>query len=372
MRVGINLLYLIPGIVGGTETYAAGLLRGLAQVASDDEFFIFVNRAAAGWPLPASSNFTRVVCPITGFNRVERYLYEQIGLPLLLRRYGVDIVHSLGYVGPVFTPCPSVLTVHDANFVDVSSMPAWRRTVLRVFVTLAAKRARVVITVSDFSKRRILETLRLPASKITVIHEAPLVEGGLVLDWSEIKGLYGIREPYLIAFGGKAVHKNVITLIKAFAVLGQEFEHSLVLIGHLSPDVDLTAIEKDCRLRDRVCATGYIPRAHIWPLLSHAEIFVFPSMYEGFGLPVLEAQRAGVPVVCSSAGALPEIAGDGAIYFNPQSMENLVQVIRRVLLSSEMRNALVRKGKENLKRFSWQEAAQQTVAIYRNAASMCY
>jgi glycosyltransferase involved in cell wall biosynthesis len=372
MRIGLNLLYLLPGVVGGTETYGAGLLRGLAQIADNDKFLVFLSRAAAKWPLPASSNFTRVLCPITGFNRVERYLYEQIGLPLLLRRYGVDIVHSLGYVGPVFTPCPSVLTVHDANFVDVSSMPAWRRTVLRVFVTLAAKRARVVITVSDFSKRRILETLRLPASKITVIHEAPLVEGGPVFDWSEIKRLYGIKEPYLIAFGGKAVHKNIITLMKAFAVLGQEFEHSLVLIGHLSRDVDLTAIEKDCRLRGRVCATGYIPRAHIWPLLSHAEIFVFSSMYEGFGLPVLEAQRAGVPVVCSSAGALPEIAGDGAVYFNPQSVDDLVRVIRRVLLSSEMRKALIREGKENLKRFSWQQAAQQTLAIYRTVASVYY
>jgi glycosyltransferase involved in cell wall biosynthesis len=372
MRIGINLLYLIPGIVGGTETYAAGLLRGLAQIAPNDEFFIFVNRAAAAWPLPASPNFTRVICPITGLNRVQRYLYEQIGLPSLLRQYGVDILHSLGYIGPVFTPCPSVLTVHDANFIDLESMPAWRRTVLRLFVTLAAKRAQIVITDSNFSKSRLSDALKLSKRKISVIYAAPVVDDDPMLDWPEIKQLYSIQEPYLIAFGGKAAHKNIITLIKAFAVLGQEFEHSLVLIGHLPPDVNLTAIEEHCQLRGRLFATGYIPRAHIWPLLSHAEIFVFPSLYEGFGLPVLEAQHAGVPVVCSSAGALPEIAGDGAIYFNPQSVENLVQVIRRVLLSSEIRKALVRKGKENLKRFSWQEAAQQAVAIYKSVASMYY
>jgi len=370
MRVGINLLYLIPGIVGGTETYAAGLLRGLAQVASDDEFFIFVNRAAAGWPLPASPNFTRVLCPITGLNRVQRYLYEQIRLPLLLRQYGVDILHSLGYVGPVLASCPSVVTVHDANFVDLESIPAWRKIVLRLFVTLAAKRAQIIITDSDFSKNRLAKVLKLPIRKITVIHAAPVVDDGPVLDWSEIKQLYSIKEPYLVAFGGKAVHKNIVTLIKAFEVLGQEFEHSLVLIGHLPPNVKLTAIEE--HLRGRIFATGYIPRAHIWPLLSHAELFIFPSLYEGFGFPVLEAQHAGVPVVCSSGGALPEIAGDGAMYFNPLSVENLVQVIRRVLLSSEMRNALVRKGKENLKRFSWQKAAQQTVAIYKSVASMAY
>lgn len=241
---------------------------------------------------------------------------------------------------------------------------------LRLFVTLAAKRAHVVVTVSDFSKNRLSEVLKLPINKITVIHEAPLVDDGPVLDWQEIKKLYNIKEPYLIAFGGKAAHKNIITLIKAFAVLGQEFEHNLVLIGRLPPDVNLIAMQEHCRLRGRIFATGYIPRAHIWPLLSHAELFVFPSLYEGFGLPVLEAQYAGVPVVCSSAGALPEIAGDGATYFNPLSVENLVQVIRRVLLSSEMRKALVRKGKENLKRFSWRKAAQQAVAIYKSVASM--
>jgi len=370
MRVGINLLYLIPGIVGGTETYAAGLLRGLAQVAPDDEFFVFVNRAAAEWPLPANLNFTRVICPITGLNRAQRYLYEQTRLPLLLRRYGVDILHSLGYVGPVLTSCPSVLTIHDANFVDLVSIPAWRRIVLRLFVTLAAKRAQIIITDSDFSKSRLAEVLKLPIRKITVIHAAPVVDDGPVLDCSEIKRLYSIKEPYLVTFGGKAVHKNIATLIRAFAVLGQEFEHSLVLIGHLPPDVKLTAIEE--HLRGRIFATGYIPRAYIWSLLSHAELFVFPSLYEGFGLPVLEAQHAGVPVVCSSRGALPEIAGDGAIYFNPLSVENLVQVTRKVLLSSEMRKALVKKGKENLKRFSWQEAAQQAVAIYKSVASMDY
>ena len=131
MRIGINLLYLIPGIVGGTETYAAGLLQGLANIGFDEEYIIFSNREAFDWPLPDRLNFRQVVCPIHGSNRAKRYFFEQFEFPKLLRDHRIDLIHSLGYIGPIKTSCPAVVTIPDLNFVDLArTMPFQKRLIL--------------------------------------------------------------------------------------------------------------------------------------------------------------------------------------------------------------------------------------------------
>src|SRR5437870_13548482 len=116
MRIALNLLYLIPGVVGGTETYAAGLLHGLANVDAQDQFVVFVNRESQQWPLPVSPNFTRVICPVSALSRSRRYFFEQVLLPRWLQKHAIDVVHSLGYVSPLFTSCASIVTIHDLNF----------------------------------------------------------------------------------------------------------------------------------------------------------------------------------------------------------------------------------------------------------------
>jgi glycosyltransferase involved in cell wall biosynthesis len=370
MRIGINLLYLLPGIVGGTETYAAGLLHGMAATAPDDEFLIFVNQDATDWPIPAAANFTRIVCPVDGKNRGARYLFEQLRLPGYLRRHQLDLVHSLGYVGPRFCPCPSVLTIPDPNYIDLAhTMPMHRRLPLRFLSTQAARNADAVITISNFSRKRLSETLHLPASAINVIHLAPRLEmsAGDAIDWPELRNQYNIREPYLVAFGGGAIHKNIPTLLNAYTAIHGKYPHALVLIGHLPSNVELSAFKHQPSHEPRVIVTGYVPGEHIRPLLSHAELFIFPSLYEGFGLPVLEAQQAGVVVACSTAGSLPEVAGDGARYFDPYSVESITAEIDTCLSDTPTRDMLRRKGCENLQRFSWEKTASATVAVYRKA-----
>lgn len=367
MRIGINLLYLIPDVVGGTEIYARGLLSGLADLSPNEEFVVFVNRAADRWPLPSDSHFLRIICPIAGVNRVQRYFYEQLILPVLLRQYQVDLLHSLGYVGPLLAPCPTILTVHDTNFADLpKAMPFWKRISLALFSTLAAKRAAKIITDSEFSKTRISKIMRLPLEKIVVIYSAPLIDDTFHMSvdrWAEIKQLYGLNRPYIVAFGG-ARHKNIQVLVEAFASLQGKLEHDLVLIGRLPPEIKVAVVEKWYHLKERIIATGYIPRAHVWSLLSHADLFVFPSLYEGFGLPILEAQYSGVPVVCSFTAALPEVAGNGALFFDPRSAEDLAHIIYRVLTDTKLRREIIKKGKENVRRFSWHKAAQETLDVY--------
>ena len=362
MKIGINLLYLLPGVVGGTETYAAGLLHGLAEIDQRNEYVVFVNRESESWPLPRAANFTRVVCPLRAAGRASRYLFEQVRLPRLLARYHIDVVHSLGYVGPLAAPCSSVVSIHDLNYIALrNTMPGGRRIALGFFSIQAARRANHVITISDFSKREICRTLRLDPGKVTVTHLGGLRNGASNSseNWMELTGRYGIREPYVIAFGGGTPHKNIPRLIRSFALVKDAFPHSLVLIGHIPSNAALNAT------RDRVTITGYVPEEHILPLLSHADLFVLPSLYEGFGLPVLEAQQAAVAVACSSAGSLPEVGGEGVIYFDPTSVEHIADTIRRCLADTNLRSQLILKGRENLSRFSWTKTARETLSVYQ-------
>ena len=367
MKIGINLLYLLPGVVGGTEIYAAGLLYALAQVNEQDEFIVFVNRESKNWSIPEAQNFNRVVCPLQATRRGRRYFFEQLRLPRLLTKYKIDVVHSLGYVGPLFAPCPSVVTIPDLNYIALKhNMPNRRRIALRFSSTKSAQRANRVITISNFSKREISRSLKLTPDKITVTHLGPIMDGNTNSseNWAELKNRYGIQERYVVAFGGGSLHKNIHRLIQAFALVKDEFPHFLMLIGRIPSNVDLSAESIGRGVRDRIIITGYVPRDHIRPLLSLADLFVLPSLYEGFGLPVLEAQQAAVAVACSTAGSLPEVGGDGALYFYPNSVENIAQTIRHCLADDELRSQLILKGQENLKRFSWKKTAIETLAVY--------
>ncbi|MBN2345267.1 MAG: glycosyltransferase family 4 protein [Candidatus Aminicenantes bacterium] len=364
MRIGINLLYLLPGIVGGTETYASGLLQGLARVDSRDEFFLFMNRECADWPLPRANNFLRVACPVTAVRRGQRYLFEQLHLPRWLKGHGVDVVHSLGYVGPLHPPCPAVVTLPDLNYKAVGhTLPLGKRLVLGFFSRRSARRAEEVITLSNFSKDALCAGLGLPAGKVTVTYLGPRRgdAGGAREAAGTILERYGVTLPYLAAFAGGAVHKNIGRLLQAFARLKDRFPHRLLLIGRPAADVQRRGFPAG------VIATGHVPAEHVLPLLSRADAVVLPSEYEGFGLPVLEAQQAGAPLACSRAGSLPEIAGDAALFFDPRSVSDMEEKVARLAGEPRLREELRQKGLANLRRFSWERTAGDTLAVYRRA-----
>jgi len=362
MRIGLNLLYLLPNIVGGTETYAAGLLHGLARLGDQNEFVIFINKESANWPIPQAANFVRVMCPVAAINRGQRYFYEQFRLPSMLKKYEIDVVHSLGYIGPLWTPCLAIVTVHDLNYLAIGhTMPLGKRYLLRFFSVQAAQRAKAVITVSSYSKSVICDELKIHPNKITVTLEGPRWNENYISPdvVNKIKASYGISGPYLVAFGGGALHKNIPRLLQAFAELKKELPHKLVLIGHLPHNLNLGELPED------IIATGYVPAEHVLPLLMGAELFVLPSLYEGFGLPVLEAQQSGVPVVCSTAGSLPEVAGAAAVFFDPYSVEDMADKISRVAHAKVLQEELRQKGLINVKRFSWEKTARETMAVYQ-------
>jgi len=364
MRVGINLLFLLPGVVGGTETYAAGLLHGLAQTGGKHSYVVFMNDESAQWPTPPGPNFTRVACSLKATSRSRRYFFEQLSLPRILKKHEIDVVHSLGYVGPLWTPCPAVVTVPDLNYLFVgNSMSFVKRHLLRFFSTHAAKRAKAVITISNNSKSAICNRLKIHPEKVVVTLLGPRWKDIFVSQdvMSKVKAIYNISGSYLVAFGGGSVHKNIPRLIQAVAELKKELPRTLVLIGHLPSNVNLRELLGD------IIATGYVPAEHILPLLSGAEVFVLPSLYEGFGLPVLEAQQVGVPVVCSTAGSLPEVAGEAAVFFDPYSVKDLADKIAQVARDPTLQAELRKKGQTNVQRYSWERTARETLAVYEKA-----
>ncbi|SDB43567.1 Glycosyltransferase involved in cell wall bisynthesis [Desulfonatronum thiosulfatophilum] len=376
IRIGLNLLYLLPGIVGGTETYASGLLRGLAEVDDQLEYVVFMNQESARWPLPEIPVIRRVICPVRATNRLQRLAFEQTRLPAMAREHDLDLMHSLGNVSPIFNSCPSVVTIHDINIKGHGrSMPLLKRVILAFLVRRGAYATRAVITNSEFSRGEIHRHLGLPLDRIHVVPLASDLrddilseQSGFASDTDTPDQPGEIDGPYILAFASQSSHKNIPRLIEAFARIAPSFPHNLVLAGHLPRDGATDAAIARWNMTDRVRITGFLPRANVMRLMEKAELFVFPSLYEGFGLPLLEAQTMGTPVACAQRGALPEVAGESAVYFDPEQVLDMAATLAHLLSDEELRTQLVAKGYKNQQRFSWTAAARKTLDIYAMAA----
>jgi glycosyltransferase involved in cell wall biosynthesis len=371
LRIGLNLLYLVPGVVGGTETYARSLVGALAGLDGEEDYRLYVNEETADAGLFDGLDVEVVPCAVRAASRPARYAYEQLRLPRRLRRDDIDLLHSLGYVGPLVLPCPHVVTIHDLIYVGFRDhMSARRRHALRLFVRATARRAARVITVSESSRRELMDDIGLDRARVTVIHEASrdVDPASLPADPTVVER-YGLADRYIVAFSSLSPSKNIASLVDAYAEIASEVVESLVLIGHLPPDSGVRAQIDALGLGNRVTVTGWVPDDDVLPLIGRAALFAFPSLYEGFGLPVLDAQAMGVPVVCSSAASLPEVAGSGALFVDPRSVSDMADGLRRVLADDELRSELVIKGRANVDRFSWHQAAVETQAVYREVAT---
>jgi glycosyltransferase involved in cell wall biosynthesis len=372
MNVGINLLYLLPGIVGGTATYAVSLLEALAGADPDNRYFVFVNRESAELELVQADNFVVVACPVPARVRALRYAYEQVVLPRTVDRYRLDVMHSPGYIAPLRLDCSSVVTIPDLNYRAIPEVfTPVRRRVFESMVPRSARAADAVLTISEASRRQIVDTLGVPPEKVTVTHLAakgrarPRAEGG-----ADMARDLGIDGRYLMAFSSQSPHKNIDGLLRAFHLLAAEEAVQLVLVGH-EPErgQPLRALVEELKLTERVVFAGYRSDEEVARLFQGATAFAFPSMYEGFGIPVLEAMEAGVPVVCSNAASLPEVAGDAALLFDPADVRAMASAMEVVLQSAAERERLIARGFRQARQFSWRTTAEQTLAVYQSVVA---
>jgi glycosyltransferase involved in cell wall biosynthesis len=375
-HVGLNLLYLVPGEVGGSEIYARRLVAALAAERPDVRFTAFAGREAApslrdeGWPPNAGVH----ELPVKAAAKPVRAAAELTLLPAAAARAGVDLLHSLGTTSPPVTRGASVVTVLDLIYEHYpDTFPAAARLGLKALVGPGARAATRVIAISEAVKRDVVERLRVPADRVDVVYlgfgmrrEAqPTAEATL----RERFGLGGGRA--VLCVSAALVHKNLDRLIDAFSQLGAGFEDCrLVLAGHAGREqARLADLAASRGVGDRVVLTGWIDAADLEGLYGLAACCAYPSLHEGFGLPVLEAMVRGVPLACSNATALPEVAGDAAELFDPLDTSAIASALQRLLVDEEHAARLAERGRQRAATFTWERCARDTLAAYERALS---
>lgn len=371
MRIGINLLYLIPGVVGGTETYAAGLLRGLALLNKADDFFIFTNRQSATWPLPDDGHFARISCPVSATRPPLRHALEQALLPAYAARLRLDVLHSLGYVTPLLARCASVVTIPDLNcFALEREMGRVRARILRALIGLSARSARSIITLSEFSKSEISRRLSVSPDRLFVTYLAPRPgqeeHGPRAHPSDQVE--VARQRPYMIAFSSRSPHKNIALLVRAFGLARERSSvtHDLVIVGN-TPIGWNGAFDSAGEIPAWVTLTGYLRNDVLDATLQGADALLFPSLYEGFGLPVVEAMAMGVSVLCSNRACLPEVAGGAALLCDASSVDDVSCGISQLALDRGLRSRLREQGLRRARRFSWESTARETLKAYECA-----
>jgi glycosyltransferase involved in cell wall biosynthesis len=366
VRVALNLSFVVPGETGGMEVYARELARALAD-RPDVELVLLGNRLLDdGWP-----EVDRRVMPIDPRRRVEWVLGDQVHAPRAAARAGADVVHSLASTGPAAGGPVRVTTIHDLNYKLVPETHFGIRGLgMRVLVPLAARRSRRLIVDAAYTRDDLSRHLGTPPEKVDVVPLAATVpRHGDATAESELRARLDVGErPLVLSLSAKRPHKNLARLLRALAAFEPARRPALVVPGYPTPhERELRRLAAALGIADLVRFPDWLPARDLEGLYRAAACMVFPSLYEGFGLPVLEALARGVPVACSDRSSLPEVAGDAALLFDPEDVGAIRAAMERLLREPRLAERLRAAGRERAARFTWERTAELTVASYRRA-----
>lgn len=364
MRIGYDITSL-GARPSGVGTYTLQLLLGMAEADAGHEFVLLANRHEHGVALAGHPSLRPRPRPFP-----SRMLWMQALLPQFLAAEGVQLCHYPNSIAPLRSPCPYVVTIHDMTLSLMPGRHPWRKQLLvRPLIPLVARRAARVITVSQQARADIVRLLRVPEERVAVIAEAaaPIFRPAPPEEQARVRAAYGIAGPYLLFIGTLEPRKNLVRLIRAWHSLRQRgaIPHRLVIVG--APGWAYRQIYAELhRLRctDDLIFTGYLPLADLPAIYSAADGFAFPSLAEGFGLPVLEALACGTPTLISNTPALVETAGQAAVRVDPYDVPAIADGIERLLTDQALRDRLRRAGPARAAHFSWRRSAQATLALY--------
>ena len=370
-RIGLNLVFLVPGEAGGMEIYARQLIPALVAAAPQLRFTAFINRTTAGAPGPWQALTESVVVPVDARQRIQWVRGEQQLLPPLARRAGIDLLHSFASTAPAWGAFRRVVTIHDLIYRTVpEAHPGLRSLGMRILVPTAARRSHRIIVDAASTRDDLQRFLRVPAAKIDVValglgtppSAHPMPE-------TEIRARLAAGDRAIVlSVSAKLAHKNLPRLLGALAGIPAASRPLLVLPGYHTPHEDeLRAQAGRLGVQDDVRFLGWVSAEELEGLYAAAAGFVFPSLAEGFGLPVLEAMARGVPVACSGRGALAEVAGPAALLFDPESETAIRDAIVRLLTDRDEAARLAAAGRAHAAGFSWSQTAAGTLASYRRA-----
>lgn len=366
MRVGFNAWHYRPKTLGGGETYLLNLLTTLNRTDSEIELIVFTT--PLNHALLTDLGMNCICYPVLAQHRAVSILWEQTLLPYLCRRHSIDILHTSANIGLLFPTCPVVLTLHDMFFTRFPK--SLRSRILRTIVPVAARRSAHVITDSQTSRNQVLEGIGLSQESVSVVYLAADDRYFRPFDsdksGAQIALSHGLGTDFILYVGSGAPHKNIKGLIAAFSLLEAGFpDYKLGIVGDMGDQLEeLRASATSEGVSRKVIFTGRVSNENLRGIYKAASVFVFPSFYEGFGLPVIEAMASGVPVITSDRSCLPEICADAALLVDPCQPPRLAKAIERVLSDESLRTSLASRGKARAKDFSWHAVAKETLAIY--------
>jgi glycosyltransferase involved in cell wall biosynthesis len=341
-RIGVNALYLIPGGVGGTEIYLRSLLAALAKVDSTNEYWVFTNRETGRDLVPEQANFRWKPQPVRAAIRPWRLLWEQTGLVWAAR--GVDVLFNPGFTAPALGLCPSVTVFHDLQHKRLPQyfrwfdLPFWN-----LFLWMAVRRSRALIAVSEATRHDL---------QLYYGRDATVVLHGVDPAFLEISAARSPQD-YILCVSTLHPHKNLERLLQVYANTPELPQ--LVIAGMKG----FAAKRIEELAGDHVRITGWIPRQELYGLFQRACAFVYPSTFEGFGIPVLEAMAAGIPVACSDIPPLREVAGDTVIYFDPEDNVAIGNALRTVITD----HSRVEAARRRAQTFTWEKCARETLTV---------
>jgi len=372
-HIGANLLWLVPGVVGGSEDYTVRLLDSFARTPDQEmQVTLFVNKAFPEAHPRICERYPIAVAPVSGWSRPARVAAEATWLARQARAERLAFVHHLGGTMPLRESVPGVVTIHDLQpFTHPEYFRPVKRAYLGVTVPRSVRRAIVVVALSEFTRRDVAERMGIDPERILLV--PPGIDRRGARDQAEmarVRRVFGLGDrPFFLYPTITYPHKNHVTLVRAFARLAaSNREAMLVLTGGVG------ASERDVRaeielqgLGDRVVRAGRIPRRDLDGLFEAASALTFPSHYEGFGIPVLEAMSHRLPVLASSSTALPEVVGDGGVLLDPDDVEAWAEAMGRIIDEPEHRADLSRRAEARAAGFTWEASAQALGAVYRLA-----
>jgi glycosyltransferase involved in cell wall biosynthesis len=367
LRIGINALYLIPGGVGGTEIYLRSLLSAFARLDTEHQFILFVNAECEDGLGIASPRFEVIKTGVRAENRPWRLAWEQLVLPGQLRKHRIDVLLNPGFTSPAVAPCPTVTVFHDLQhkrhpeYFRWFDLPFWR-----AFLYVSAHRSSRIIAVSHATRRDFIAAYKVDGSRVRVVHHG--------VD----QRFFGIREHaasngqgrYILTVSTLHPHKNFRRLLLAYAEFAQaQPDVNLVIAGMRGFEAGkIDGLIAELGLQPRVKCTGWIPREELYRLFAHADAFIYPTTFEGFGMTLLEGLAAGLPVACSAIEPVRTLAGNAALLFDPNQTGEITHALSRIIEDEALRRTLGDAGPNRARQFDWEKSALATLDVLLEAA----
>jgi glycosyltransferase involved in cell wall biosynthesis len=354
----------------GVSNYTERLLLHLGQIDRANRYTIFTTRGLTGRDLGLPPNFRVRSSLLPTINPRVRVPWEQLIAPALLRLGGADLYHGVLNVMPLAGRVPSVVTIHDLSpFLFPQTFRRVNRTYTRWAIRVACRRAAHLIAVSEFTKQEIVRWLHVPPERITVTHNGVDARFGPPdpAELEDFRRRQGLPERFILFVGTLEPRKNLPTLLEAYARIARDTDAPLIIGGGKGWLYDtIFAKVSELNLGDRVRFAGFLEDDELPLWYAAASVFTLPSLYEGFGIPLIEAMACGTPVVTTSSSSLPEVVGDAGLIVPPTDADQLGAALLRALNDQELREELRQRGLAQARKFSWIDMAERTLAVYRD------